>query len=192
MPNPFVGGRLNTSRRQDTERPTPIAPVPEDYAGDNLPYRGTEQHGVSVAEHWRDTSEDMSLRPDGRLVDVYEPEETAHEPIPVYIVNQSSHERRAFKVINAYATGTNNGTTGRMILPRDDGRTQATIRNPGGGQHINISNSADLCNSTFGFTVLTGSTYVTQTQEALYAACPTSADDYMVQIAVEYRKSLDG
>lgn len=191
MPNPLVGFVSNRSRRQDAERPTPIAPLPEHYAGDNLPYRGTEQHGVSVAEDWRDPAEDGPLPPDGRLVDVYEPEEKGHDPIPVYIVNSSASERRAFRVVTAYAGGSNFGKA-RQIIGRDERRTKATIRCPEWGSPIYLSDTPEGATDKFGFPLLAGQTYVTESQDDVYAFCPAAPDDQLTQVAVEYRISLDG
>lgn len=187
MPNPFMRGRVVTSK--PVNRPEPITPVPEDYAGDNLPYRGINDHGVSVDEHWRSPSQDMGVRPDGRLVDVYEPEEHHQEPIPVYLVNRSSRERRAFRPVVAYAGGTTFGQA-RQILGQDETRTKATIFNKSVGIDLWISDAPETANAMSGFYVKDGTSYVTESQEPVYASA-VQANDLPVYIAVEYRVSLD-
>lgn len=189
MPSPFLRARQVTSKPVD--RPTPIAPVPEEYAGDNLPYRGTNNHGVDGSEDWRETSEDGPLRSDGRLVDVYEHDEPQPEPIPVYLVNQSSRERRAFRVVTAYAGGSNRGTA-RAVLGMDETRTKATIRCPEWGSPIYLNDAPETATAQYGFPLLAGATYQTESQEPVYAYCPASPDDQLTAIAVEYRISLDG
>lgn len=188
MPNPIIG-RIVTSKRTP-ERPEPITPVPERYAGDNLPYRGIEQHGVSVDENWRDPADDMAVGPDGRLVDVYEHDAPEPDPIPVYIVNESSRERRSFRNVSGYAGGTNYGNA-RMILGQDSSRVQATIRCPEWGSPIYINDTPEQATAQFGFPLLPGDRYVTNSQEAVYASVPET-EDQLVAIAVEYRVSLDG
>lgn len=188
MPNPLLGSRRNTSRT-NVDRPVAIEPAVEEYEGDNLPYRGVVDHGVSGSVDFRETSEDMPDH-DGRQVAVYEVPEDGPEPVPVRVVNSSRVERRAFRVITAYATA-GSGASGRMILDQDESRIQATIRNPGGGQHIHLSDVPHGCTADFGYSVLSGSSYVTQSQEAIYAAAPLAANDQLIQIAIEYRVSLD-
>lgn len=186
VPSPFVRGRVVTSKPVD--RPTPIAPVPEDYAGDNVPYRGVVDHGAPVDDNFRDPETDMPVRPDGRLVDVYEHEETHHEPIPVYIVNRSSRERRTFRSVTAYAGGTNFGA--RQILGQDETRTRATIRNNSLGVDLWISDTAAGATDYSGYLIKQDETYTTESQEPIYAWV-NNADGMRVPIAVECRVSLD-
>lgn len=188
VPNPFMRGRVVTSKRVD--RPEPITPVVEEYAGDNVPYRGTVDHGAPYSDDFRETFEDMSLRPDGRLVDVYESEDTETDPIPVYIVNQSSRERRAFRSVVAYAGGTDYGRA-RQLLGQDESRTRATIYNKSTGIDLWISDSAETANSVSGFYVKDGTSYVTESQEPIYATA-VQPGDLAVYIGIEYRVSLDG
>lgn len=188
MPSPFLRARLATSKPVD--RPTPIAPVPEEYAGDNLPYRGINNHGVDGSEDWRETSEDAPLRSDGRLIDVYEHDQPEPEPIPVYLVNRSSRERRAFRTITGYAGGTDYGRA-RQLFGQDETRTRITIKVPTGGQTIWLSDDAGNANAASGYPVAAGETYVTESQEPIYATV-AQAGDQLVCLAVEYRVSLDG
>lgn len=139
MPNPLLGGRINTSRRRDAERPTPITPVPEDYAGDNIPYRGVVPHGAPVKDDWRDPETDMPVRPDGRLVDVYEHEEPAPAPIPVRIIGSDSDERPTFRTMRMHLR---DGVP-VLLLGRDYRRQTVTIRNDTAGKFLLIANAQD-------------------------------------------------
>lgn len=186
MPSPFLRTQQNRSRQSDADRPVAIAPIPEEYEGDNIPYRGVVNHGVAVDESWRNTSEDMPVDPDGRLVDVYDAEETAPDPIPVYIVNRSSSERRAFRVVIAYA-----GQQPATVVGQDDSRSKVTIRNTNVGATVYIAERPESANVAFGWPLTEGQTYVSESQEAIYVYAD-SAVPLPVLAAVEFRRSLDG
>lgn len=187
MPNPLMSGRVVTSKT-NVDRPVAIEPVEEHYAGDNNPYRGIENHGVASVNPWRETDEDMPDH-DGRLVTVYETDDDTPDPIPVVVVNESSRERRAFRTVVSYAGGTDNGRA-RMLIGQDVSRSQATIRNKSVGAVIWINDTPETANALSGFPIEQGGTYVTYSQEAIYATVD-QASDMSVPIAIEYRVSLD-
>lgn len=188
MPSPFLGGRIVTSKT-NVDRPVAIEPVPEHYAGDNNPYRGIENHGVASDSPWRETDEDMPDH-DGRLVTVFDQDNEEPDPIPVRIVNRSSVERRAFRVIISYAGGMNTGRA-IQILGQDDSRTAATIINRNAVGTVFIADAPETANDVSGWAIVeNGGSYRTESQKAIYATF-TGADDGKVRIAVEYRVSLD-
>lgn len=187
MPNPIIG-RIVTSKRKVDDRPKPVPPTPEQYAGDNIPYRGVVEHGQPVDDNWRDPADDLPQH-DGRLVDVYEHESVEPDPIPVYIVNQSSRERRAFRTMQSYAGGTDVGVM--RIVGQDDSRTRLTIKVPTGAQTVWVADDSANANSVVGFPIAAGESYTTETQEALYASVAQPAQQ-VLYLAVEYRVNLDG
>lgn len=78
-------------------------PRAEDYAGDNNPYRGIQNHGVSPSAQPSDVP-----GWDGAALVPVEPDEPPQEPVPVRIVNESAHE------IDAW-----NGTTFFLNRPNE-------------------------------------------------------------------------
>ncbi len=82
MPNPLMSPQMNTGKRPQNHEV--YTPVEEEWEGENLPYRGTQDHGVKHQE-----------------VDVYEDDykdETTYtdydgetrDPVPVRVVGESS------------------------------------------------------------------------------------------------------
>ncbi len=127
MPNPLLRVVQRPSKTP-TDRPTPITPVLEEYAGDNHPYRGTEAHGVDDKYQPRhpDTVSFDAENPDGRAEFVpIEPYEKEPDPIPVKVVQQYKHELRTFATDRIIAKW----NEPYQLLGRDTERTTVRIRN---------------------------------------------------------------
>lgn len=185
MPNPIIGRIV--SNRWAPNRSEPIPPVPEKYAGDNLPYRGIEQHGVSVDENWRDPADDMAIGPDGRLVDVYEHDAPEPEPVPVRIVGTDSAERPAFRTMRMHLD-TNAGPT--LLLGKDSRRQSVFIRNDTATKTLVVGYSPDSLNM-FGFPVaqanFSGLTIGRGSAEEIYVM---SQDGSAIDISVMWETSI--
>lgn len=111
-------------RHGQAEPPERVVPVPEEYAGVNFPYRGTEQHGVEanpdIDYDTREFQHEENEPPE------YLPEEKEIEPFPVKIVDESARERWAWRSIR-YSVG----TEPQRMIPRNDRRRTLLIRNRG-------------------------------------------------------------
>lgn len=119
MPNPLM--RLGNGARTSTDAPERVVPVPEEYEGDNFPYRGTQTHGVEpvhVPEEMRDW--------EGVVPAEYRVVEPEPEPTPVRIVQTGGRELHKWQVRRDYATGVVSRVAGR-----NDARTTLRVRNLG-------------------------------------------------------------
>lgn len=123
-----------------------IAPVPENYVGDNIPYRGTVNHGVPVDEPFIDTDE---LMEEENPEPEYAPPVEEQEPVPVRIVQETDRERRYWRG-NGYTVG----TTPICVLSRNDRRRQAEIRNiigtAGGSTTLHVSHTQEKVGWSMG------------------------------------------
>lgn len=183
MPNPLLRKQANTS-----ERPPANRTVEPDVPARILPYRGIETHGVPI-------NAIPDVDPDeadyGTTVGVpIEPVDPEPDPVPVRVVNTSGRESRRFLTLVGYARGTDNGVSGREILPRDDNRTRATIKVPTTAtQTVWISHSPDLANSVNGYPLEAGKEYPTESQYPIFASVSQAADQ-QVFIAAEVRQEI--
>lgn len=179
--NPFVKtGSANLGKVP--VRPEAIEPVPEAYVGTNHPYRGTETHGV---EDTVDPLPGLEYGT-GRLIE-YDDPPTEPAPIPVKIVTEGGREIKRFRPVISYAGGTTS-IQPRMILGADDARSQATIKN------INtaivwIGHEPEYATALSGYPLRQYETYVTQTQEQVYASIEQAADA-QVHILIEYATAV--
>ncbi len=177
MPSPFTKYQANVSKRPP-DRPEPIEPKVETYAGVNNPYRGIEQHGVEptgkpiVPADWED----------GRPVEYHVPKEP-EPPIPVRIVTEASHELRKMRTYGSL-TGTNVGNP-RQIVAMDEERSTVQIKHIVSSAVVWISHSAATCNALEGFPLQTGDTYSTDAQTEIYAWAD-SATPLAVYVSISY------
>lgn len=140
MPNPFARTQLNTSKSRTTERPEPLTPVMEHVAGENHAWRGLEDHGVDDVDLGIDPATN-TVNIDGRNVLVeYEGEPKIVDPVPVYIVAETSREYRQFWTDRFTTT---DGLS--SMLGRDDRRISARVVNTDDAKTVYIASStADL------------------------------------------------
>lgn len=145
MPNPFSDPRygmrgFSASRAAATNRPEPITPVVESYAGVNETWRGIEDHGVKPEYDPADpetNTVDINGRP---VVFDYEQAPLIQEPVPVRIVQEAGREFRTFWTDRVtLSTGISS------LLGRDDRRVKALIINTDAAKTVWVASStADL------------------------------------------------
>lgn len=181
MPNPLLNALpRNISRR--TPADVRIEPVPEEYEGDNNPYRGIESHGVEPTADPRP----VPGHSEGRPV-VYDAPQEEPEPLPVVIRSEHGRELRRSRFYHEYASP--NTTNPRRIVSDDDGRTKVTIQNIS-DEDVWIGDTAETANSVHGWRLrnLVTSPHIvfeSTTQKSLYALS-TTADQKELAIVVEY------
>lgn len=118
-----VGGHGDTSPRVSGVADAALTPVPEHYAGEVIPYRGTESHGVDGG-HTAYTDPRGELR---KSVDVIvAPAEHPPTPVLVKVVKTDGNEVHDWRVVSTVASAV--PTT---ILGRDRRRVSARIINNG-------------------------------------------------------------
>jgi hypothetical protein len=122
MPNPLLklGNGANRGQRAP-DRPQPVQPVPEHYAGSNHPYRGIEDHGVTDTVK---PDDDMSY--DGARDAFFEIEPPAPDVVPVRIVQQDGQRSRRKCRTRQVPFNVDDPPT--QILSRNDRRISARIR----------------------------------------------------------------
>lgn len=78
------------------ERPgcTPVTPIAERYAGENLPYRGIENHGVPVFDKPGPLDADELDYEKEEAFDYPSDPQGDQRPVPVYVVNNSPVEQK--------------------------------------------------------------------------------------------------
>lgn len=162
MPNPLLGAvRLNTGKPAD-DRPHAIPPVPEHYAGENFPYRGTETHGVPVhasGEPLADLYEDNASG-------TYEPAPEPEAVVPVRIVDVSGRELRRFRTGQEILDSTTASIV-RMLVGRNPARTSVSIKNTG-AQTMYIGETESVAAYT-GYPIPAGVEKVFSHEDAIYA-----------------------
>lgn len=184
MPNPLTSSApLNTSQGAQRE---PVTPVVENYAGNNIPYRGVVDHGVDAGEV--DPHRPV-LWDDGRAVEQELVEDDDTPVVPVRIVNQqSAREFRTFRTSPSYAGGATYGRA-RQILGQDENRNSARIRNTSETETVWIGESPETANSLAGYPILPGESETLAAHSAVYASTE-QADDLLVYVLVEYSQAV--
>jgi hypothetical protein len=178
MPNPLIRSiPLNTSKEPQRQG---IEPVPEEYEGDNNPYRGIETHGVEPTVEPRE----VPGHGQGRMV-TYEAPEPEPEPIPVVIRQMGGRELRRSRVYRAYATA----SAPAQIVGRDDNRSKVKIKNLGASD-VYIGDSSTTANAMHSWPLAQGEDYESNTQDTLYAMSSHASDSMQVSVMIEYSVEL--
>lgn len=117
--------RQLTGMQTSPNRPDRVAPVPEHYEGSNIPYRGTETHGVPIPKDAEYDSREFEFKQDetkpGYLPD---PDDAIHDPIPVRLVQgDSKRERLDWRALRYRVTD-----QGARILNRHEKRKNVRIK----------------------------------------------------------------
>jgi len=107
-----------------TGPPSYRSPLPEGFAPQFNPYRGTEMHGVDpgLVEKVKDVDSE------GGKVDVsgyFEPGQEDVSPVPVRIVNEAAHEYKKWQAKQVQV----GNTSPIMVAGFQDGRTNLQIKN---------------------------------------------------------------
>ena len=143
----------------EQEYKDPLKPHVEGNAAQNIPYRGSVDHGVpyktfdAVSELWVDVNDgDVEEELDDHVI-----------PVPVQVVNQGTHELKRLRAIRHYADG---ASVSRLVGP-NDARTKLTIRTPTGGGILYIDSSESV--STFtGYPIFPGESLSVNSTDAVY------------------------
>ena len=117
---------LNRQAATSDDPPKATQPVVYAEAGEVFPYRGTEKHGVDPTEARNIDPEEADY---GTTVAVpIKPEEKEPDPVAVYVVAgpHSSTPLKTWGLIREYVRA---GEGARMILGRDDKRSNTRIKN---------------------------------------------------------------
>ena len=166
-----------------------IAPVPENYVGDNIPYRGVVNHGVPVDEPFIETDE---LEEEENPPTEYVPPVDEQDPVPVKIVQETSRERVYWR-----ANGYTIGTIPICVLSRNDRRKRAEIRNvigiAGGATTLHVAHSQDKVGWTFGNpefdNIIVGSggqPIVLYSTEAVWVSSDSDSEPTRISVIEEY------
>lgn len=178
MPNPLLSARPRV-----TSKPPPsdlaVTPVPEEYEGDNNPYRGTQQHGVEPTADPRPTPGWSEGRPV-----MYDPPMEEPEPLPVVIRSQHGRELRRSRHTHTYAPA--NTANPRQVVGRDEDRTKVIIINLS-SQRVWVGDTPETATSMHGWPLEAdaANTYESTTQDALYALS-SDASQHELAVRVEY------
>lgn len=177
--NPFIGGsyRQRKGQAKSPDRPDRVKPVPDEIAGPNYPYRGSNTHGVDSEpgsadpeayyenEEWPDGATEMGVLADEKI----------EEPVPVRIVAATGRERRDWRATRVVVTD-----TAQQILGRHDKRLRTVItvhpfaadETTANTNPIYIGNDAGLRQYT-GYRIGAGTTFDTlMSTEDVWAIAP--------------------
>lgn len=169
MRNPLIG-RVNTTKKSMVDR-TPIEPMPEEYVGDNNPYRGIEPHGVQPI-----------YRPiptpgySGIIEVEYEPEPEELAPVAVRVVNTSPKFVRKARASTVTLQGMGEFGNATQLLPDDDSRTKVEITNTHASVTVYIGFDANVKSFAGGFPLAPGKSTTTNTQESIYVFFASGTD----------------
>lgn len=153
-----------------------IVPVPEHFAGHNIPYRGTEQHGVTPGPAYSDHRDEIR-----KSVDVHvSPADHPPAPILVKVVRENGEEERDWRVISAVATAVPS-----MVVNRMHTRTLARVLN-NGTVTINVGRAPTM-NVNNSFPIAAGQ-YIEMkhTEDVWVTSADGSSQD--VRVYVEFRR----
>ncbi len=157
---------IDVQETDEGPRPgTAIKPIPETYAGQNFPYRGTETHGV-------DPIYDVEPPPEqweGGMVpvSVAEPEEP-QKVIPVRIVEESSEE------YDDWATGQADiGVNPTQIVGRNPRRSSLKIRNLSATVVVYVGKDMGGANFFSGWPIDPGDSLDLNSTEAVFGRAVT-------------------
>ena len=117
--------RQLTGMMKSPNRPDRVTPVPEHYEGENVPYRGTETHGVAPSKGTEFHSREVEFVQDPHEVEYLpDPDSVIHDPIPVRIVQgDAKRERMDWRAARYRVTD-----QGQRILGRHDKRRDVRIK----------------------------------------------------------------
>lgn len=178
MPNPFIRLGSQVQSKPAEDRPTPIPPVLEKYAGENNPYRGIESHGVAANDEpsppgaWADNHEGFT----------YVEEPPMQDPIPVEIVTKYAREFRRFRIHRMSVDNTH----GVQFVGRNDARTSILIQNRDAANSVFIQERPTDPNNgpAYGFELAKGEELTLFSEAPVYIVGNNAA---MVTVqAIEY------
>jgi hypothetical protein len=145
----------------------------EDYAGDNHPYRGTENHGVAdtAKPHDPDVYGLNDDEPDGIPVSVLVHEEKTPDPVPVRIVTEYKKEIHRFgtdRVVLDFTTANNAANRPVEIVGRSENRTSIKLRNMDPTNWVYIGGTREEV-AMRGYPITPGSDVTLSAEEPIFA-----------------------
>lgn len=149
----------------------------------NIPYRGSVDHGIPVAEDF-EPDEDQTQPDVGDLVTWDEPPEPKTEPIPVYTVPGPGKSGEVQRLFNAWQSYANIGPT--RIAGRHDARTTIKITNlaANGGPVVWLGSDVNVTSMT-GYPLQPGANVDLATNREVYAILdPADADSAPVLVSL--------
>ena len=179
-PTPWVNRRFSSSVNEEVEEgPAPnamLVPDMEEYAGLNIPYRGTEMHGVDP----RFTTLPPDEETEGGVAYVVPPDEEKPDPdpVPVRIVQESSDEYDDWHtdqmMVSAKAI---------QIVGRDRRRSSLTIKNLSTTNTLYVGKEQAATNYAMGFPIDPGSELSLSSTEAVWGR--SGDGEMLIAILVE-------
>lgn len=139
----FAG--MATPKDGDKDRPKPLKPEMEHYAGENIPYRGVEDHGVTAHTKPHDVPDFTEESPGV----VYLKPVDEMDPIPVRVVTAGSQEWKRWRV-DSYDIPMG---TAVQVAGRNERRYRISIRNQTASGFFYIAPVQEQANLTFGYGV---------------------------------------
>jgi len=117
--------RQLTGMQKSPDRPDRVAPLPEHYEGTNVPYRGTQNHGVEIPKDAEYETREFEFKQDEtKPVYLPDPDNDIAEPIPVRIVQgESKRERLDWRAVRFIVQD-----VPQQILGRHEKRRNVVIR----------------------------------------------------------------
>lgn len=180
MPNPFVkAGPVNTSQSSVTDREA-VQPVPEVYAGENLPYRGVMYHGVEPTTKPAPPDEYNT----GAVIEYEEPS-PEQEPVPVRVVNESARFQLVARANIQTITATN---TPIEVAGRDQTRVSFKLVNTDDADSVYVGFGPNMSNWNGVFLLTAGKDVSLKTKEPVWVM---GTIDTIITWIAEYEVPVD-
>ncbi len=179
MRNPL----FNLQQNRDADLKA-LEPQQEQYAGENNPYRGIEQHGVESPDKPKTTpgyGDTIAVE--------YEPEQPEPEPVPVYVVNRNARERRDWSVQNWPVDYQDPQPV--QVAGLDERRISLVLRNKGPNP-VYINKTPEGANVAFGWELKIDTERAVDAQTPVYANVDLGASTQaaVVQTLSVYAETL--
>jgi len=161
---------------------TSVQPIPERSYAPVFPYRGTQQHGVSVENQpWMPVDANEQA---WQGEEVFDPEFEPVKPIPVEIVNQGSREIRSWRAVHFYV----GKTSPVLIVGQNTRMSKVTVRHAGAAADdsvIWIGHDSNVTPSLSGWPLFPRESIEINTEEEVYAISTGTADTAPLSALIE-------
>lgn len=173
MPNLFNNKQKNQGTQPQDHQA--LTPIPESYEGDNIPYRGMENHGVKANEHFTEPVE--GYQRGAATLDVYHDYEPEPEPIPVRVVGEGG----GMVASRIYQIPLPADGTVTQILPRMKERQRAILQLNAQSVTLLTDRNGQVWN---GLTLAASAQFTVNAQTEMFAS--TTNAGAVVTVYVEY------
>lgn len=176
--------RQRPGQADSSDHPKRLPPVMEKYAGKNLPWRGTQDHGVPIADHTPgDVLESEHPWVDEKADIDYLPPENEPVPILVRVVNEHARELKDWRVGRSSVS-----TQAVQIVGKNMARKGLRIRNLDAANAVYIGPDSSVSTYT-GYKIPAGTEPMPfVTTEEVWA---TTGDATVVEIGLLYEFSVE-